>query len=140
MHQVKWLVAVISVSLLLKGCATGLVGEALSDQDQVAKRAQERWGLLIEGRLESAYDYLATGYRQVTPFPHYLKTVKGVGLWKSAQIEKVACEADACRVEVRIRMEVHHLMMKSPVRTDSVVREQWVKGRDGVWGFLPTAK
>ncbi|MCU7904611.1 MAG: hypothetical protein KZQ76_01940 [Candidatus Thiodiazotropha sp. (ex Epidulcina cf. delphinae)] len=140
MHQMKWLVAAILVSLLMTGCATGLVDGALSDQQRVTKRAHERWGLLIEGRLESAYDYLATGYRQVTPFPHYLKTVKGVGLWKFAQVEEVACEADACRVEVRIRMEIHHLMMKSPVRTDSVVREQWVKGRDGVWGYLPAAK
>lgn len=139
MGQLNWIV-VVGVSLLLGGCAVGSMNDALSDQEQVAKRAQERWGLLIEGRLESAYEYLATGYRQVTPFPHYRKKVKGVGLWKSAQVEKVVCEADMCLADVNIRMEVHHPMMRAPVKTGNTVQERWIKDQDGFWGFLPTVK
>jgi hypothetical protein len=113
-------------------------GEGLSDQEQVAQKAQARWNLLIEGRLESAYDYLASGYRKVTPFPHYQKTVKGVGLWKTAKVAEVVCEtAEVCTAAVDITLEIHHLMMKRPVRTGNTLKEKWVKDEDGNWGYLP---
>lgn len=114
------------------------LGAGVSDQDLVAEKAQTRWNLLIEGRLESAYEYLASGYRKVTPFPHYRKTVKGVGLWKTAKVTEVVCEsAEVCTAAVDIRMEIHHLRMKSPVQTGNTIHEQWVKDGDGDWGFLP---
>ncbi|MCG7983995.1 MAG: hypothetical protein JAY90_14760 [Candidatus Thiodiazotropha lotti] len=126
--------------LLLSGCATNPETQARLDEEIVAKRAQERWNLLVDGRVESSYDYLSAGYRQVTPYPHYMKTVKGVGLWKSAEVQQVKCKEDVCKADINIHMEIRHPMMRSPARTQNVIVEQWLRDKDGVWGFLPTVK
>jgi hypothetical protein len=136
---VRNLVAAVLV-LLVSACATDPAAQARQDEAAVTKRVQERWNLLIEGRLETAYNYLATGYRQVTPFSHYQKTVRGVGLWKAAQVESVNCKEDVCKADVKVRMEIHHPLMRGAAHTESVVSEQWVKDQDGIWGFLPTVK
>ncbi|RLW64226.1 MAG: hypothetical protein B6D73_11790 [gamma proteobacterium symbiont of Stewartia floridana] len=126
--------------MLMSACATNPEMQAQKDEEIVATRAQERWNLLVDGRVESAYDYLAAGYRLVTPYSHYMKTVKGVGLWKSAEVQKVNCKEDVCKADIKIQMEIRHPMMRSPARTESVVIEQWLRDKDGVWGFLPTVK
>jgi hypothetical protein len=131
---------VAAMVVLLSACAANPEVEAQKDEEIVAKRAEERWALLVDGRVESAYDYLSTGYKQVTPYPHYMKTVKGVGLWKSAEVQAVNCKEDVCKADIMIYMEIHHPMMRSPARTQSVVVEQWLRDKDGVWGFLPTLK
>jgi hypothetical protein len=132
---------VVAVMVLLVGaCATDPEVQAQKDEEIVAKRAQERWDLLIDGRVESAYDYLSAGYKQVTPYPHYMKTVKGVGLWKSAEVQTVKCKEDVCKADIKIHMEIRHPMMRSPARTESVLVEQWLRGKDGIWGFVPTVK
>ncbi|MET0045407.1 MAG: hypothetical protein ABW100_18025, partial [Candidatus Thiodiazotropha sp. 6PLUC3] len=117
--------------LMISGCATDPAVQALNDEAEVAKRAQERWVLLLDGRLETAYNYLATGYRQVTPYSHYAKKVKGVGLWKSAQVQDVKCKEDVCSADIEIQMEIHHPLMRGPARTESVVKEQWVRDQEG---------
>ncbi|MBT3011056.1 MAG: hypothetical protein KUF77_01765 [Candidatus Thiodiazotropha sp. (ex Lucina aurantia)] len=138
LQRFKWL-ALLAIPLISGGCAMAPHDEAMSDQEIVAKRAQERWGLLIEGRVESAYEYLSTGYRQVTPFPHYQKTVKGVGIWKSAEVSEVSCEsAEVCTAVVDIRVVIRYPLMKGPVETGNQIKEKWVKDGDGNWGFLPT--
>jgi hypothetical protein len=131
---------VVALALLLGACATDPVLQAERDQAAVAKRAQERWDLLIDGRLESAYQYLATGYRQITPFPHYRKTVKGIGVWKSAQVQNVNCKEDLCKADINVKMELNYPLMRGPVRTENVITEQWVKDQKGIWGFLPTVQ
>jgi hypothetical protein len=131
---------VAALVFYMSSCATDPAVQAKQDEATVAKRALERWELLIDGRVETAYDYLSTGYREVTPFSHYMKTVKGVGLWKSAQVQSVKCKDDACDADIEIQMEIHHPMMRGPARTKSVVNEQWVRDKDGFWGFLPTVK
>jgi hypothetical protein len=137
MRQFKW-VALITVSLLVGGCASATREKAMSDEEIVAKRAQERWALLIEGRVESAYEYLSSGYRQVTPFSHYNKTVKGVGIWKSAQIAEVFCDStEVCTALVDIRVVIRYPLMQGPVETGNQIKEKWVKDEDGNWGFLP---
>jgi hypothetical protein len=126
--------------LVLSACATTPEAQAKKDEEIVAQRAQERWNLLVDGRVESAYDYLSAGYRQVTPYSHYMKTVKGVGLWKSAEVQAVNCQEDVCKADVKIHMEIRHPMMRSPARTENILVEQWLKDKDGIWGFVPTVK
>jgi hypothetical protein len=138
--RLSWLI-LIPLLLAGAGCATNPQSDALSDQERVAQKAQQRWNLLIEGRVESAYDYLASEYRKVTPFPHYQRTVKGVGLWKSAEVREVTCEStEVCTAAVDIRVVIHYPRMKSPVETGNTVKEKWIKDGEGNWGFLPTIK
>ena len=136
----KNLFSILAALVLLAGCAGGGISTRQKAEETVAARAQARWDLLIEGRLESAYEYLSPGYRQVTPFPHYRNSVKGVGLWKTAQIRQVECEAETCEVQVDLTMQIQLPRMRSPARTQSVVVERWIKGADGVWGYLPKIK
>ncbi|MES9833966.1 MAG: hypothetical protein ABW139_17145 [Candidatus Thiodiazotropha sp. DIVDIV] len=132
--------AVMVFVLMMSGCATDPTVQSQKSEAEVAMRAQERWNLLLDGRLESAYNYLATGYRQVTPFSHYAKKVKGVGLWKSSQVQGVKCKEDVCSADIKIQMEIRHPMMRGPARTESIVKEQWVRDQEGIWGFLPTVQ
>jgi hypothetical protein len=127
------------VVMTLSACALDPAARARADEEVVSKRAMERWNLLIEGRLESAYNYLSSGYKAVTPYSHYQKTVKGQGLWKAATVENVQCEAESCEVKVKLELEIHYPLMKNAVHTDSVVIERWVKSQNGVWGFVPTS-
>ncbi|MET0067260.1 MAG: hypothetical protein ABW076_13015 [Candidatus Thiodiazotropha sp.] len=123
--------------VVLSACATDPAVQAKRDEAAVAQRAAERWALLIEGRLESAYEYLTPGYRASTPYPHYQKSVKGQGLWQAATVENVQCEQESCDVKVKLNLKIQYPRMRKPIHTDTEVFERWIRGPDGVWGFLP---
>ena len=39
--------------------------------------------------------------------------------------------------QIDLTMQIQIPRMRSPVKTQSIVVEQWIKGSDGVWAFLP---
>ncbi|MET0051377.1 MAG: hypothetical protein ABW095_09910 [Candidatus Thiodiazotropha sp.] len=134
----KKILTVMVMILTLSACATDPAAQAKRDEAVVAQRAAERWDLLIQGRLESAYEYLTPGYRAATPYSHYQKSVKGRGLWQGATVESVKCEPEACDVKIKLNLLIHYPLMRKAVHTDTEMQERWIKGQDGVWGFLPT--
>ncbi len=105
-----------------------------SAEDAVRQRALERWNLLMEGRVESAYAYLSPGYRQAHSLARYSRTIQGVGLWKGAEVREVECEEKRCEVKVILDLAIGGA---EPV--PAPVKESWIQLDDGGdWWHVPT--
>lgn len=82
----------------LAGCATTLSGGSST----LEQRVEERWALLLQGKLADAYTYISPASRELITLEKYLGSVKS-GMWRSAKISKVSCESETlCTVEVDI--------------------------------------
>jgi len=102
---------------ILVGCVAGCAGMSPGitkdtppeeKQKIVAARAQERWDALIKGDVSGAYKYLSPGSRASTPFELYKAKIKP-GMWTQATVDKVACEAEVCKVTIRITYDAKRM-------------------------------
>ena len=104
-------------------------------EEAVRQRALERWNLLMEGRVESAYAYLSPGYREANSLARYSRTVQGVGLWKGAEVREIQCKDKRCEVKVVLDL----LLGGGPRPVPVPVEEDWIQLEDGgPWWFVPT--
>jgi hypothetical protein len=106
----------IAAGAMLVGCAT-LSADSPPEAKQkvVAERAQARWELLIKGDVEGAYQYLSKGSKAGTSAAVYkMKIVPG--MWRSAKVDKVECEAEICKVEMIITYDAGRMKgIQTPV-------------------------
>jgi len=115
----------------LAGCVgAGVKPGANLPQDVVAKKAQSRWDALIKGDLETAYNYLSPGTRNVMSLDLYKAKIRP-GMWKKASVDSVACEMDHC--DVVIMIEYAYRGVKSLARP---LNETWLQDDNG-WWFVP---
>jgi len=104
-----------------------------TDQEVVAQRALERWNLMIEGRIESAYDYLSPGYRAAHSLASYSRSIRG-GIWKAADIHEIACSTQRCEVKVILDLVVDASGRPVPVPVDEI----WIQTEPGGdWWYVP---
>ena len=122
------LIASTLSALILHGCVAAPKERA--PEEIVKERAEKRWALMIEGRTESAYEYLTPAYRQITPFKQYSLKIKNTGIWEKALVDKVECEKETCKATVQIWTVIHHPLLQKPLRTQSYVTETWLKKED----------
>ena len=96
----RW--SLIATGVALVGCAT-LSADSPPEAKQkvVAERAQARWDLLIKGDVDGAYQYLSTGSRAAVSAAVYKAKIKP-GLWRSAKVDQVECEAEVCKVKMLV--------------------------------------
>jgi Tfp pilus assembly protein PilP len=78
-------VVALGGALILAACAGG-VQKDLSAEAIVRDRASERWKLLVEGRLESAYNYQTPEYREIYDFKHFRRKFGTAGMWSKAPL------------------------------------------------------
>lgn len=108
--------------------------ETVSAEDTVRQRVLERWNLLMEGRVESAYAYLSPGYREATSLARYSRNIQDGGLWKGAEVREINCEEKRCKVKV-----VLDLLLGGPRPVQVPVYEAWIQLEDGGdWWHVPT--
>lgn len=93
----------------------------------VAERAEARWQTLIKGDLNAAYDYLSAGSKATTPLDVYKAKIRP-GMWRQAKVEKVECEAEACKVDMRITFD--HKLMKG---VQTPLSESWIIEKGSAW-------
>ena len=111
----------------LGGCATT---GTTSDKDIVAKRAQQRWDLLVKNDFSGAYQYLSPGSRQIVPTADAYSGEFRRNFWSGAKVDQVSCPtAEACEVEVWIEYQNRGIKMRTPVH------EKWVR-QDSNWWFV----
>ncbi|PLY14735.1 MAG: hypothetical protein C0631_09425 [Sedimenticola sp.] len=129
----------VAAAALLQGCVSGSGNvQSVSAEELVKQRAEERWALVIDGRLESAYEYLTPAYRKAIPYNHYRKKIKGVGVWEKATVDTLVCEEEICNVTLKIWTVTHHALLKKPIRAESFLKEIWVKRADyDTWYLQP---
>ncbi|PVY91776.1 hypothetical protein C8C95_2634 [Acidovorax sp. 99] len=93
--------AVLVVAMVaLSGCAT----TAMTPEQQTSQLASQRWGYLIDGQWQKAYDMLTPAYRSLHDLREYQSQFKGAVQWKRAEVASTTCEAEKC--EVRIELTV----------------------------------
>ena len=119
--------------LLLTGCATTAPGE-----NQIEKRATERWQALLSDDIEGAYEYLSPGFRSSVPLKQYTRAIllKQVS-WNDAKYIESDCTETACKVKISLEYSVYGAVpgVKS-FKSTQVVEESWVLA-DRSWYFVP---
>ncbi|MCP5473352.1 MAG: hypothetical protein H7A19_00720 [Rhodanobacteraceae bacterium] len=120
--------------------ATADVGSKATPEEQVKRRAVQRWDLLIERDFDKAYDLLSPGYREVQTRENYVRTMKDRPVqWTSVFFQKATCEPDVCTVEIQVNAQFQMPVMRvGTVDALNVVTENWILS-DGEWYLVPNA-
>ena len=125
--------------LLLAACASagGGAGGA-TPQEQVMRRAAERWQYLIDKQPDKAWEYLSKGVRSAKPQAEYAVEMKARPVkWLSVEPLEADCEGDRCDVHIKLVYEVAIPGMASePMQTPSYLDERWIR-QDGRWVHVP---
>jgi hypothetical protein len=128
---------VVVAVALVSGCASlgGLGPDTPTEvkRDAVAARAQARWERLINRDLEGAYAYMSPASRATTPLDLY-KAKHKVGMYRSAKVDDVKCEAVACTVTLSLTYE-HARMGKGRkgVTITTPLTENWIITEGQAW-------
>ena len=121
----------LATVLAVAGCASmgGLSADtpAEAKQDAVAARAKARWDALIKADITSAYGYLSPATRATVPLDVY-KAKHKLGLYRSAKVEKVECQGEACTVHLTI---VYDYKQFKGVTTP--LSERWIITQGQAW-------
>ena len=123
-------VLVVAVGLVA-GCAGGITKSSPDDVKRTAatERSQARWALIINKEPARAYEYLSKASRQVITRPDFVDRVSRT-VFRSAEVEKVECAEDLCKVNVRYTYD--HPQMKGVGNT---LQETWIL-EDGVYVYV----
>jgi len=135
--------AVVASVLTACGATAPSKKAGLAPEEAIAQRAKARWDAIIAKEYEKAYSFMTAGARATTPFDNYANRLAMSAVqWKNAEVEQVTCEeADVCVARVRIESKI-----RSPsaggtgvgmLTSNRPVLEDWLRGSDGQWYFLP---
>jgi len=124
LHWAGWL----ALGVGLAGCAAiSAESSAEAKQKVVAERAEARWQALIKGDVEGSYQFLSTGSKAATSLAQYKAKIKP-GLWRSAKVSKVDCEAELCKVQMLITYDYRNIKgLETPVP------ETWIIENGSAW-------
>lgn len=135
-------ILLLCIVVMLAACAaqTGTrptTGATLAPEEAVARRAQERWDLLIAKEYGKAYDYLTPGTREVTAKDAYIRKLLMVRVkWQDAKVIRVTCdEPDHCAALVSVNSLVRMPQLKDETLVPSPSNEQWILS-GGEWFVL----
>ncbi|MEN9432694.1 MAG: hypothetical protein RLZZ422_283 [Pseudomonadota bacterium] len=121
----KHWVALVSLSLLLAACSSE------PPEPIVKQLAQQRWDALLAGNLTKAYEYYTKAFQDTTPPKQFENTIRGIGLWKSAQVLDSQCANDQCNVNVKITVSMKMRGLPEPIDTSDIIQETWIKDTAG---------
>jgi len=122
--SVKWKLLILTL-LLVGGCAA-LVER--HPEESLRQRVAERWSALIDGRLDEAYLFETPEYRKVYSYGHFRKGVhSGVGVWRKAEVEDIACKENKCVVTVRVYVRIVFGRGFGSTESSSPVKEHWIR-------------
>jgi hypothetical protein len=117
-------------AVVMWGCAS-LSGSspAAEKEAAVAERAKARWEALIKGDLPAAYAYQSPASRDTVPLAAYeAKMNAAVVVYRAVKVDKVECEAEACKVTVTLTYD--HQKFKG---VTTPVVESWIIDQGKAW-------
>lgn len=111
-----------------------------SDEEVVARLAQERWDALVASDFETSYQYQSPAYRQETSeIEHIVGLSRRRIVWISAEVNEVECEDARCRVTVSVGYRADGAPgQMAGMENVRPVREIWVR-LDDQWWYSDTA-
>jgi hypothetical protein len=129
-------IVVALAALAVAGCASiSPTSPPEEKQKVVAERAEARWQLLIKGDVAGAYEYLSAGSKAATPLATYSRKIRP-GLWRTARVDEVNCEAEVCNVKMLITYQVHKkVAFGTPLNMnlETPVAETWIIENGSGW-------
>ena len=131
--------AALLAALLLSACASLPGADSGTPEEQVAKRAEQRWAALIKRDFAAAYAYNQPAYRQAISQETYQKGFGSAGQWKSAQVNRVTCEPERCTANVRLTVinKIPKFARAIPEITSNI-DEVWIRDQGQWWHYDPT--
>ena len=112
----------------LAGCAAISVDSPPEEKAKlVATRAAARWELLLKGDVDGAYGFLSAGSKAAMPLAVYKAKIRA-GMWRKADVDKVTCEAEICKVEMLITYD-----FKKMKGIQTRIPESWIIENGSVW-------
>lgn len=113
---------------------------AEAPEDQIKRRAVERWTLLIDRRFEEAYELLSPGYRETVSKEAYVRTMKDRPVqWTRVLFDKATCQPQLCVVEIQVNAQLQMPVMRvGTVDVTNMVTENWILSA-GEWYLVPQA-
>lgn len=121
------LVSVCALSLLV-GCE-----KPEAPEDQVSRKAKERWQALIEQDFTKAYGYLSPAYRGAVSTEAYKGQFGGLVEWKKAGINSVDCTDQAC--DVVVRLDYRYVRAGAEYEASRILDEKWIEVEGEWWYF-----
>ncbi|HEV8502742.1 MAG TPA: hypothetical protein VGR63_14285 [Casimicrobiaceae bacterium] len=114
------------LGVTLAACA-GLGGVTKeSPQDKkvaaVTSQVEARWAALIAGDPAKSYSFLSVGSQSRLTLEQYRAKARLTG-FRAAKIEKVECEAEICRVSVRVTLDTRKMKGLPMPETESWILE-----------------
>ena len=132
-RQLPTWIGLVIVVLLGPGCSTVPLGgfSASSPAEQksasVRERAISRWQALIGNDIPRAYSFLTPTTREVMSLDQYRVNVAR-GTFRVAQINSVTCEAELCKVKLRLTYD--RARMKG---IETPIEETWIIEQGQFW-------
>ncbi len=110
----------------------------LSKEEVVKQRAQEHMDALIAMDWKKAYGFFSPATRSLKPFEVYANRMKGGAIIrKSANVEKVECEEELCKVSILLGyLYVGDIAQMRGQEMTSRFQEKWILS-DGNWWVSP---
>ena len=118
---------------VISGCAS----MNATPQDTVRQLATQRWQHIIEGKFDKAYEMTVPSFRKLKTKENFTIGMMATSVkWQSAEVIKVSCETQACKVTVKT---VSQIMMPTRFKGPlvSAQDETWIF-EDGQWWKLET--
>lgn len=120
----------------LAGCAAmggGLTKDTPPEVKQAAvkERVNAFWAAQIKGDMDAAYGFLSPTSRETVSSATYAAR-RGKIQYKSATIESVSCEAEACKVELKVTYD-YPVPGKIMRGIQTPLSETWVLDKGAAW-------
>ncbi|WP_020561100.1 hypothetical protein [Thiofilum flexile] len=120
----QWWIVLVGLGLLV-ACS------AEPPEPLVKELAQQRWTALLQSNPTKAYQYYTKAFQDTTPLKQFENSIRGVGLWRSAQVMDAQCKDSQCQVNVKVTVAMKMRGLPEPIETSEVIQETWMK--DTAW-------
>ncbi|MBL8523726.1 MAG: hypothetical protein JNN20_08560 [Betaproteobacteria bacterium] len=102
------------------GCASTVSAPpAVTPEDAVATRAQERWDALLARDMEKAYGFISPAGRISMSLEVYRGRVNPQ-YWRKIKVKEVSCKPDVCEVVMDLDYSFEGIALKT------LVNETWI--------------
>lgn len=127
----KWVLSVLGATLIAVGCAS-MSGPP---EEQVRKRASERWEALVKSDFNKAYGFSTSGFRAVVKPESFPARLQGPVVWLGAEVINVTCP-EPVKCVARVRIDHRTLVARSAGDTSTYIDETWLLEDKQWWIFM----
>ena len=135
-RRILWAVAA-AVAVLAAACGTtggNLTKDTPVESKQlvVRERSEARWQAIIKGDYPAAYAFLSPASKEIVKLGTFEAQLKGVVKYTGIKIDRVNCEAAACKVKLWLTYD--HKMMNG---VTTPAEEAWIIDGGQAWYVWP---